>query len=104
MYGSPTREWCDLVAPTFIYIYIFHPTFLTQISSYIFKNLFYCVHKSIIWITRIKSANLNFQMADKEIPIFTKILLIVIILYVETNFNKFRITISLEWEYFGTIT
>ena len=27
-------------------------------------------------------------MADKEIPIFTKLLIIVIILYVETNFNK----------------
>ena len=34
----------------------------------------------------IKSAILNFQMADKEISIFTQLLLIVIILYVETNF------------------
>ena len=56
-----------------------------------------------MWITRIKSDILNFQMADKEIQIFTKLVLIVIILYVERNLNKFRFTISLEWEHFGTI-
>ena len=63
-----------------------HHTCWTQISSYISEDLFYCVQKSIIWITQIKSAILNAQIADKEIPIFTKLLLTVIIVYVDTNF------------------
>ena len=50
---------------------------------------------TVIWITRIK----NFQMADKEIPIFTKLLLPGNIICR----NELLITISLEREYFGTI-